>query len=168
VENLQKYSPAHLRSESAVKPSASAITLTGFSLDVLSAVAPAADWSPEETVERAIRRYLDARVLRPPGWACLPLPERDRDSTGRPAIDVRVDDSTFEAISAEAEAQGVSLEAAVTHAVMYLWASERPPVVARSEGGNRQEADGQDARGGATTGVAPSFARDPRRLSRPR
>jgi hypothetical protein len=120
-------------------------------------------------VERAIRLYLDARRLRPPGWACLPLPEGNRDRAGGSAIDVAVDDSTMREISSEAEAQGVSLTALVTHAVMYLWASERPPGVTLPEDGGAQGVDGdQDARRGATTGVAPSFARDPRRLSRPR
>lgn len=169
MENVSKSSPTHFKGESATRPSAAAVTLTGFSLDVLDAVAPGGDWSPEETVERAARRYLDARALRPPGWACLPLPERDGDRTGRPAIEIAIDDSTLRAISEEAESQKVSLEVIVTHAVMYLWASERPPVAARPEQAGGQEGDaGQGVRGGATTGVAPSFASDPRRLSRPR
>jgi hypothetical protein len=168
VENLSKSSPTRLRGEPAEKTGAAAITLSGFTLDVLDAAAPTEDWSVEETVKRAVRQYLDARKLRPPGWACLPLPEGDRDRAGGPAIDIAVDDSTLSAISSEAEAQGVSLEAVVTHAVMYLWASERPPVAPSQDGDRQGEADGQDARRGATTGVAPSFARDPRRLSRPR
>jgi hypothetical protein len=169
VEIVSKSSPTRLGGESAARPSASVVTLTGFSLDVLDAVAPTEGWSPEETVKHAVRRYLDARALRPPGWACLPLPERNGDHAGRAAIDVAMDDSTLRAISNEAEAQGVSLEAIVTHAVMYLWASERPPVVARPEEADRREGvDDQGVRGGATTGVAPSFASDPRRLSRPR
>lgn len=167
MENVSKPSPTHFKGESAARPSASAVTLTGFSLDVLDAAAPSGDWSPEETVERAVRQYLDARALRPPGWACLPLPERDR--AGRSTIDVAMDDSTLRAISGEAELQKVSLEAIVTHAVMYLWASERPQAAARPEEAGGQEGGGtQGARGGATTGVAPSFASDPRRFSRPR
>jgi hypothetical protein len=171
VENVSKSSPTRFKGESAARPGAAAVTLTGFSLDVLDAVAPGGDWNPEGTVERAVRRYLDDRALRPPGWACLPLPEPgDRDDAGRPAIDVAIDDSTLSAISKEALTQKVSLEAIVTHAVMYLWASERPSVAAQSGQAGEQEgaAAGQVVRGGATTGVAPSFASDPRRLSRPR
>jgi hypothetical protein len=168
VENLEKSSPARLSEESAAKASASGITLSGFSLDVLKAAAPIEEWSVEETVERAVREYLQARSLRPPGWACLPLPEGDRDRAGASAIEIVVDDSILSAISNEAEAQGVSLEAVVTHAVMYLWASERTPVAPTQDGDGQEEADDQAARRGATTGVAPSFASDPRRLSRPR
>jgi hypothetical protein len=168
VENLPKSSPTRLRGGSAARTGASVITLSGFSLDVLDAAAPTEGWSVEETVERAVRQYLDVRKLRPPGWACLSLPEGDRDRAGSPTIDIAVDDSTLRAISSEAEAQGVSLEAVVTHAVMYLWASEHPPVAPLQDGDRQEVADAQDARRGATTGVAPSFARDPRRLSRPR
>ena len=168
MENSPKSSPTRLRKESAGGPDSAAITLSGFSLEVLDAAAPAEDWSIEETVKRAVRQYLDARELRPPGWACLALPEGDRDRAEGPAIDVAVDESTLSAISSEAEAQGVSLEAVVTHAVMYLWTSERPPVASSRDEGGQEDADGQKARRGATTGVAPSFASDPRRLSRPR
>jgi hypothetical protein len=166
VENQPKSAPTHSSGERAT--GASTIRLSGFSIEVLDAAAPTGDWSVEGTVERAVQLYLDARKLRPPGWACLPLPEGDRDRAGAAAIDVPVDDSTLRQISSEAEAQGVSLEAVVTHAVMYLWASEHPPVVGSRVGDEQEVADGQSARRGATTGVAPSFARDPRRLSRPR
>lgn len=167
MDNQPKSAPTHSRGERAAAAGASAIRLSGFSIEVLGAAAPAEDWSVEETVERAVQLYLDARKLRPPGWACLPLPEGDRDRAGVPAVDIPVDDSTLTDISSEAEAQGVSLEAVVTHAVMYLWASEHPPVVGPRDG-DEEAADRQGARRGATTGVAPSFARDPRRLSRPR
>jgi hypothetical protein len=168
VENQPKSSPTPKSGERAPANGASAIRLSGFSLEVLDGAAPSEDWSVEETVERAVRMYLGARKLRPPGWACLPLPEGDRDRPGVAAIDVPVDGSTLTEISSEAEAQGVSLEAVVTHAVMYLWASEHPPVVGSRDGDEQEAAEGQSARRGATTGVAPSFARDPRRLSRPR
>jgi hypothetical protein len=144
----------------------SSITLKGFSLEVLGAAAPAEDWPVVKTVQRAVRRYLGDRVLRPPGWACLPLPEQDF-GRGDSALEIDLDEATAKAIEAEAEAQGVSLEAVVAHAVMYLWASERQPV-APVPGGQEDAAGAQAARRGATTGVAPSFASDPRRLSRPR
>ena len=168
VESLQKSSPTHSGGESAAATGAPAIRLSGFSIEVLDAAAPIEDWSVEDTVERAVQLYLDARKLRPPGWTCLPLPEGNRDRAGASAIDVAVDDSTLQAISSEAEAQGVSLEAVVAHAVMYLWANQHPPEVGPRDGDEQEVADGQGARRGATTGVAPSFTSDPRRLSRPR
>lgn len=105
----------------------STVALSGFGLSVLDAAAPADDWKPELTVERAIRHYLDDRKLRPPGWACLPLPEVDDDpgSSGAP-VEIELDDDAVRTVSEEAEAQGVSVEALVTHAVMYLWAAEHP------------------------------------------
>lgn len=107
--------------------------LGGFALDVLDAAASSKGWSSEQTVERAIRAYLDDRELRPPGWACLPLPERDSDQVGRPAVEVDLPDDNWEDITTEAEAQGVALTEVVAHALMYFWAAERPPATATPE-----------------------------------
>lgn len=116
--------------------------LGGFALDVLDAAASSKGWSPEQTVERAIRAYLDDRELRPPGWACLPLPERDSNRVGGPAVEVGLPDGSGEDISAEAEAQGVALAEVVAHALMYFWAAERPPAATPKEsGGLREDAD---------------------------
>lgn len=113
--------------------------LGGFALDVLDAAASAKGWSPEQTVERAIRAYLDDRELRPPGWACLPLPERGADQIGGPTVEVGLPDGSGEDISAEAEAQGVALTEVVAHALMYFWAAERPPTAAPEESGGSPE-----------------------------
>lgn len=143
--------------------------LSGFALDVLEAAELTKGWVPEETVERAIRSYLDDRKLRPPGWACLPLPERDSDRAGQATIGVELSDDTTRAVAVEAEAQGVAVEDAVAHALMYFWAAERPPSAAGEEsGGGEPQDQGPGGGGGATTGAAPNFARDLRRLSRPR
>jgi hypothetical protein len=117
--------------------------LSGFALDVLEAATSSKGWSPEQTVERAIRAYLRDRDLRPPGWACLPLPERDSDQDERPAVEVGLSDGSGEDISAEAEAQGVALAEVVAHALMYFWAAERPPTDTPEEsgGGLREDAD---------------------------
>jgi hypothetical protein len=118
--------------------------LGGFALDVLDAAASSKGWSPEQTVERAIRAYLDDRELRPPGWACLPLPERDSGQMGGRTIEVGLADGSGEDIAAEAEAQGVALAEVVAHALMYFWAAERPPATATPEesgGGLGEDAD---------------------------
>jgi hypothetical protein len=115
--------------------------LGGFALDVLDAAASSKGWSPEQTVERAISAYLDDRELRPPGWACLPLPARD---SGSRTIEVNLADSGGEDIAAEAEAQGVTVAEAVAHALMYFWAAERPPAAAtpeESDAGLGEDAD---------------------------
>jgi hypothetical protein len=110
--------------------------LGGFALDVLDAAASSKGWSSEQAVERAIRAYLDDRELRPPGWACLPLPERDSDQAGSRTIEVGLADSGGEDIAAEAKAQGVTVAEIVAHALMYFWAAERPPTTATPpEGG---------------------------------
>jgi hypothetical protein len=118
--------------------------LGGFALDVLDAAASSKGWSAEETVEHAIRAYLDDRQLRPPGWACLPLPERgDADQAGGSTVEVELPDDSAEDISAEAGAQGVALAEVVAHALMYFWAAERPPAAMPEEGGDglREDAD---------------------------
>lgn len=115
--------------------------LSGFAFDVLDAAASSKGWSPEQTVERAIRVYLDDRELRPPGWACLPLPERDSNQVGGPAVEVRLPDGSGEDISAEAESQGVALAEAVAHALMYFWAAERPPTATPEESGDGLRGD---------------------------
>lgn len=140
--------------------SASAVTLSGFSLEVLDEAAPAGDWSPRQTVELALRRYLADRKLRPPGWTCLPLPEADSDrSGGRSSVEVELDSPTMQAIADEAEAQAVSIEALVTHAVMYLWAAERP-----SPAESRQEEDPETRSDHPSGGTAQPLAS--RRASR--
>lgn len=135
-------------------PGASAVTLSGFSLDVLDAAAPAEDWSPRETVELALRRYLADRKLRPPGWTCLPLPEGDGDRSESPrSVAVELDGPTMQAIADEAERQAVSIETLVTHAVMYLWAAERPsPADPRRE--EDPEAHPADPSGGTAQPLA--------------
>jgi hypothetical protein len=118
--------------------------LGGFALDVLDAAASSKGWSPEQTVESAIRAYLDDRELRPPGWACLPLPERDSDQVGGPTVEVELPDGSGDDIAAEAEAQGVALAEVVAHALMYFWAAEHPPATATPEesgGGPGEDAD---------------------------
>ena len=104
----------------------SGVRLSGFSLDVLDAVAPSPDWRPEETVENAIEHYLADRKLRPPGWPCLPLPDSAPEgANGRDAIELEISDSVLQEVTEEAACQGVSTEALVTHAVMYLWADRQ-------------------------------------------
>jgi hypothetical protein len=118
--------------------------LGGFSLDVLDAAASSKGWSPAQTVERAIRAYLADRDLRPPGWACLPLPEQDSDRAGDSAVEVELPaDGSGEDIAAEAEAQGVALAEVVAHALMYFWSAERPQAATPEEsgGGLQEEAD---------------------------
>ncbi|HEX4463842.1 MAG TPA: hypothetical protein VH042_04290 [Solirubrobacterales bacterium] len=117
--------------------------LGGFALDVLDAATSSKGWSPEQTVERAIRAYLDDRELRPPGWACLPLPERESNRVGGPTVEVGLPDGSREDIAAEAEAQGVALAEVVAHVLMYFWAAECPPTAAPEESGDglREDAD---------------------------
>jgi hypothetical protein len=117
--------------------------LGGFALDVLDAAASSKGWSAEETVGRAVRAYLDDRQLRPPGWACLPLPERGNvDQAGGSTAEVELPDGSAEDISAEAGAQGVAQAEVVAHALMYFWAAERPPTAAPEESGElREDAD---------------------------
>jgi hypothetical protein len=111
------------------------VTLGGFALDVLDAAASSKGWPPEQTVERAIRAYLDDRELRPPGWACLPLPEGVPGQAEGPTVEVALPDGGGEDISAEAEAQGVALAEVVAQALMYFWAAERPPTATPEESG---------------------------------
>jgi hypothetical protein len=167
VENSPKSSPC-FRGEHGTESEPPAVMLSGFSLEVLEAAELTKGWAPEETVERAIRAYLDDRKLRPPGWACLPLPERDSDRVGQVTLEVELPDGAMGAISAEAEGQGVVLEDAVAHALMYFWAAERPPSAASEESEGGGPHDQGPGGGGETTGAAPTFARDLRRLSRPR
>jgi len=139
---------------------ASTVTLSGFSLDVLDAAAPAEDWNPKRTVELALGRYLADRKLRPPGWACLPLSEDgDRDAPRR-SVEVELDGPTMHAIADEAEAQAVSIEALVTHAVMYLWALERPSFA------DPQREEDSEAHGSDQEAVQPPGSRRASRASR--
>lgn len=117
------------------------MTLHGFAIDVLdSQGSPRRDLS----VEAAAQRYLDDRNLHPPGWRCLPLPENPRAVGDRPVLEVNLSESTFEQLTAEAASQGVSLDALVSHALMYAWASERTPVPspAPSAGSARRRSTG--------------------------
>lgn len=99
------------------------MTLRGFSLDVLDSFGP--NRNPDQSVETAVRRYLADRTAQPPGWRCLPLPD-DSSATGlAPALEVNLSAATFEEVSAEAAAQGVSLDALVSHALMYAWEAQR-------------------------------------------
>lgn len=100
-----------------------AIELGGFSLEVLESLSSSTDQDLARTVTAAIDRYLGDRNLRPPGWHCLPLPEMA--PTGR-TLAVEVDQATSQEIRAAATAQRVSPAALVVHALMYLWAAERP------------------------------------------
>lgn len=109
--------------------------LGGFALDVLDAAASSKGWSSEQTVERAIRAYLGDRELRPPGWACLPLPEGVSGQAEGPTVEVVLPEGNAEDISAEAEAQGVALVELVAQALMYFWAAERPPTATPEESG---------------------------------
>jgi hypothetical protein len=143
VENPLKNSPSS-RGEIATQTGSPAVTLGGFALDVLDAAACSKGWSPEQTVERAIRAYLDDRELHPPGWACLPLPEGESSQAEGPTVEVGLPEGKWEDISAEAEAQGVALAEVVAHALMYFWAAERPAATARPEesgGGLGEDAD---------------------------
>jgi hypothetical protein len=104
-----------------------AIVLSGFLLAVLDSLAPDSSWRPQDTVKKAVDHYLVERTLRPPGWACLPLPENaQRVGGGERTLTMEIGDRTMEELRAEAVAQGVSLEALVAHAVTYLWAAEHP------------------------------------------
>jgi len=119
------------------------VLLGGFALDVLDAAASSKGWLPEQTVERAIRAYLDDRELRPPGWACLPLLAQDVARAGGRTAEVGLPHDSGEDIAAEAEAQGVSLTEAVAHALMYFWALEHPPTATPGKSGGefREDAD---------------------------
>lgn len=111
------------------------MTLSGFALDVLDAAASSKGWSAEQTVERAIRAYLDDRELRPPGWACIPLPERVSGQAEGPTVAVVLPDESGEDVAAEAAAHGVALAELVAQALMYFWAAERPPTATPEESG---------------------------------
>ncbi len=104
----------------------SSIKLEGFAVDVLAALT-ADSGSRREVVERAVRHYLGDARLRPPGWA---MPPGLGSAAGEGMVTVALETATFEAIAAEAEAQGVGVGALTGHAVMYLWTAERRPDVA--------------------------------------
>lgn len=99
------------------------LTLRGFSLDVLDSVKQGGN--ADQSVEAAVRRYLADGTLRPPGWRCLPLPDVSHEGGDAPALEVNLGGAMFEELSAEATAQEVSLDALVSHAVMYAWAAQR-------------------------------------------
>jgi len=103
----------------------SSLELVGFAADVLAAFGDGGE-SADETVERAVRRYLDDARLRPAGWA-VPAGLAEAGATDRSAVTVALTAPSLSAIAAEAEAQGVATETLVGHAVMYLWALERSP-----------------------------------------
>jgi hypothetical protein len=121
----------------------SGVRLSGFTLDVLLSAAQSDDWEPEDTVEKAVCRYLDDRRLRPPGWAYLPLPEETTGKEGGgSSLEIPLDQSVRAELVVEAEAQGVSLEALVAHAVMYLWACEHADAEAVAAGSSAQLGSG--------------------------
>jgi hypothetical protein len=107
-----------------------AVTLRGFSLDVLAQLSPSGS-DPVETVRAAVRRYLEDRTTRPPGWLCLSLPEVGF-AEGE-SIEVDLDEATLRELVIEATAQEVALDALVSHAVMY--ASAAPREASPSQGG---------------------------------
>jgi hypothetical protein len=110
-------------STSAAKDdTAMAVTLRGFSLDVLAQLSLSGSDPHDETVKAAVRRYLDDRALHPPGWQCLRLPEEDPAEEGIP---VDLGEAMLGEVVAEAAAQGVALDALVSHAVMYAAAASR-------------------------------------------
>src|SRR5262249_47366057 len=88
--------------------------------------------NPDQSVETAARRYLADATLHPPGWRCLPLPDDSPADADVPAVEVSLREGTFEELSAEAEAQGVPLNALVGHAVMYAGAAQRTPTPGRA------------------------------------
>lgn len=103
----------------------SSVKLVGFAADVLAAFGDGRlDADDGGTAERAIGRYLEDAKLRPAGWA-VPAALAEVEAEGRNAVSVDLTASSFAAIAAEAEAQGVAVETLVGHAVMYLWALER-------------------------------------------
>lgn len=97
------------------------VTIRGFSLDVVAQLSPSGV-DPDETVKAAVRRYLDDRALRPPGWHCLPLPEEDPAGE---SIEIDLGEVMLEEAVVEAAAQEVSVDALVSHAVMYASAASR-------------------------------------------
>jgi hypothetical protein len=116
-----------------------AVTLRGFSLDVLVQLSPS-ESDPKETVKAAVRRYLEDRTLRPPGWTCLPLPEESPDD--EQSVEIELDEALLKELVAEAVAQKVSLDALVSHAVMY--ASAAPRAETQAQGGTaRRRATGR-------------------------
>lgn len=109
------------------------VTLRGFSLDVLAQLSPSGR-DPDEKVKAAVRRYLDDRILRPPGWQCLPLPEEDPAEKGKPALAVDLGEAMLEEVMVEATAQEVAPDALVSHAVMYASAAT-PAAATQPRGG---------------------------------
>lgn len=102
-----------------------AVRVSGFSVDVLDAMASASDWTLAETIGTAVDHYLDDRIPRAPGWRCLPLPERRLEAAATErAVVVKLSNATLAEIRDHAAAQHVSPEALVVHAVMYLWAAD--------------------------------------------
>lgn len=118
------------KSQDAGSPAASpksdhhSVSLVGFAVDVLDALAEDAEGS-DAAAERAVRHYMEDSRLRPPGWSSPKELEPESDA-GR-SREVHLEAASLEAIAAEATAQGVRLETLVGHAVMYLWAAERRP-----------------------------------------
>src|SRR5262249_5482136 len=82
---------------------ADSVTLTGFALELLAAVGTGRE-RPEQAVDGALRRYLSDRALRPPGWACLPLPEGGA-ADGGSAREVGLGEELRAEVVAEAAAQ---------------------------------------------------------------
>jgi hypothetical protein len=111
----------------------------GFSLDVLARMSESGG-DPDEAAGAAVRTYLDDRTLRPPGWKCLPLPDGPPIEDGETALEVDLGEALTEEAGAEAAAQGVPLEALVTHAVMYAFvaSADREPAQPKDGGARRR------------------------------
>lgn len=111
----------------SAKADRSSVKLVGFAADVLAAFGDGRlDADESGTAERAVRRYLEDAKLRPAGWT-VPAALAETEAGKRKAVTVDLAASSFAAIAAEAEAQGVAVAMLVGHAVMYLWALERSP-----------------------------------------
>lgn len=101
------------------------VVLSGLACEVVESMSRATGLGAEETIERAVGRYLRDRELAPPGWICLPLPEEEAPDDDPSPLQVGFSKATGDELGSEAVVQGVSLDALVSHAVMYAWAAER-------------------------------------------
>ncbi len=127
--------------------------LEGFSLEVLDAMAADHGGRPEAALEAAVRRYLADRTLRPPGWRCLQLPERQAGLwEGANSVTITLDEETLGDLDNEAAAQQVSCTALAAHALMYAWSAERaaaPEEATAASGRGRSGGPGGDDGSGA-------------------
>jgi hypothetical protein len=107
------------------------VPLGDFSIDALSAAAGGV-CSLESVVRQSLYYYLADREAGRPGW---PYPRflrgYDRPGVGDVMVSLRVDDGAWRRFSAEAEAQRVSAEQLLRHAVLYFAADVEAGRVAR-------------------------------------